>query len=727
MTSQVKRLALVLLAVVACSDSTAPIFPVEPIIVSGLRHTCRLASDGVVACWGSNSSGQLGDGSYVDRATPTPIAANLRFVAVVAGGYHTCALTDAGAAYCWGYGAFGNLGTDPPASSEFPVPVSGGLKFVSLAAGGTHTCGITDAGDAYCWGANYAGQLGDSSDASHNVPTLVHGHLQFSALAAGATHTCGLTTARAAYCWGENLAGKLGTGAEGPPKTVPTPVAGNHAFVMLEAGANHTCALTATGTAYCWGENHEGQIGNGSEPAQAEQPALVAAGGMFSKITAGATHTCAMTSAGAASCWGRSYEGEAGGGTITAIAAPGPVAGALSFTSIAAGGQHTCGLTATGTYCWGSNLFGQAGVPYPRALTPAPTSGLTSAVSIVSGSSASTTCALTNSDLAYCWGENTHGNLGIGTRMGSGTPQAVASGTLKFRALAVAALHTCGITVDSAAYCWGFNQWGEVGNGTWDRFITSPVAVAGNRSFSSVANSAIATCALSDSAKAYCWGNRDVLGDSADFDSNSPVAVVGGMTFVGISAGQSHVCARTASNAAYCWGYGYGALGDSSTALRDYPVPVAGGLAFSSVTAGGSHTCGLTTTGAAYCWGWNDFGQLGDGSTMERIVPVPVAAGLMFSVIATGMFHTCGLTSTGAAYCWGNNVVGQLGTGSTASSLTPVPVSGTLQFAQLTAGSHHTCGLTTGGSVYCWGNDYDGQLGRGSVGYYAAPVAVAGS
>jgi alpha-tubulin suppressor-like RCC1 family protein len=232
--------------------------------------------------------------------------------------------------------------------------------------------------------------------------------------------------------------------------------------------------------------------------------------------------------------------------------------------------------------------------------------------------------------------------------------------------------------------------------------------------FGSVSAGATHTCALTTEGAAYCWGvNPFGRGDGAWTFSPVPVAVTGGLTFSALSAADTHTCALTSGGAAYCWGWngndynGFGQLGDGSTTSSAVPVAVVGGLMFSAVSSGASHTCGLTAAGAAYCWGGNRFGQLGNGSTTSSAVPVAVTGGLTFLVMSAGESHTCGLASNGAAYCWGTGSA--LGVGDTliGSSLVPVPVAGGLTFSALSAGVRTTCGVATDGTWYCWGAGWD--------------------
>ena len=211
-----------------------------------------------------------------------------------------------------------------------PVAASGN-RYVQISAGGSHTCALTARGIAYCWGDNNYGQLGDGTtiDSNANGPQAVIGGLKFASIAVGDEHTCGLTTRGAAYCWGDNGYGKLGDGtgldseANGPQAVI-----GGYRFVSLTAGEHHICALTARGTAYCWGRNTDGQLGDGTTiHSGANGPQMVVGGHRFASITGGEDHTCALTTRGAAYCWGYNDSGRLGDGTTDDTDGNPPTAG----------------------------------------------------------------------------------------------------------------------------------------------------------------------------------------------------------------------------------------------------------------------------------------------------------------------------------------------------------------------------------------------------------------
>jgi hypothetical protein len=347
----------------------------------------------------------------------------------------------------------------------------------------------------------------------------------------------------------------------------------------------------------------------------------------------------------------------------------------VRFAAVGASFAETCGVSVGGdAYCWGA---GQGS----GSSTPVGVSGSVAFSSLSKGDAYA--CGVTTGGAAYCWGFNVSGQLGNGSTVSSSTPVAVLGG-LTFAAVSAGVGHTCGVTTGGAAYCWGYNVAGELGIGVADTLPhTTPVAVANGLTFAAVSAGPGFTCGVTTSGAAYCWGvnGSGQLGDGAADTvlHSTPVAVAGGLSFATVSAGYAHTCGVTSGGAAYCWGNNYGGyLGDGSTTNSSTPVAVVGGLTFAAVSAGDDHTCGVTTSGAAHCWGFNDYGQLGNGAAdrLPHTNPVAVAGALAFAEVSAGSGHTCGVTTGGAAYCWGWNSYGQLGNGAMANSATPVVVTG---------------------------------------------------
>ena len=301
----------------------------------------------------------------------------------------------------------------------------------------------------------------------------------------------------------------------------------------------------------------------------------------------------------------------------------------------------------------------------------------------------------------------------------------VTSAALAFRQVSAGDAHTCGVTTDDRAYCWGINDFGQLGDGTTTERLR-PVPVADGHRFRQVMAAVLSTCGVTTTNRLYCWG---------DLAGRTPVLRFPGLRFRHVSVnryqGGNH-CGVTTEDRAYCWGSNfYGQLGDGTTTSRETPVPVAGTLLFREVNVGYFSACGVTTTDVAYCWGLNTDGQLGDGTTTNRKTPRRVAGGLRFRRISMGDYKACGVTTSNRAYCWGNGLTGVLGDGLDESHLTPSPVAGGLSFRLVNAGAAHACGVTTANQAYCWGWNFYGQVGDSTrtgdgSSWHSSPVAVAG-
>jgi choice-of-anchor C domain-containing protein len=414
--------------------------------------------------------------------------------------------------------------------------------------------------------------------------------------------------------WGDGTAATTGTLA-----SQGTPITASHTYAKagtFSASLKVTDKDDKAGTSAVI----RGTVGLPPEPAS---------------LAAGELHTCALLStSGQSYCWGGNAEGQLGDGTTAERWTPGAVQQAPAFARVATISNHTCALDASGkAYCWGNNQFGQLGdATTTRRSVPAEVRGGMNFASIVAGSGF--TCALAaSSSQAYCWGDNRSAQLGTGDYQASVIPQRPVQGGRSFRSISSGIFHTCALDATGKAYCWGFNDSGELGNRTTTS-SPSPVAVEqGSLNFTSLAAGGFHNCALTAARQAYCWGDNSFgqVGDSTKTNALVPVQVRGGLSFTKIASGNSqHTCALTAVGKAYCWGRNhFGQLGDGTTTDRQTLVEVRGGLSFTSIMVSFGHTCARSTSGQVYCWGSNSNGQLGDGTTTPRLTPTPVQGGLI--------------------------------------------------------------------------------------------------
>lgn len=383
----------------------------------------------------------------------------------------------------------------------------------------------------------------------------------------------------------------------------------------VSVGYNTTCALDRSGRAYCWGSNFRGRLGTGDTAGRVIEPrAVIGAPAQLRSISVGGHHQCAIDADDRAFCWGSNEAGQLGAGGMNAVSNSAFVVGGLTFRSISSGLEHTCAVTSDGAaYCWGDNTYNQLGA---GAAAPC-------------GAMVERPCRVT-------------------------APVPVAGG-LRFIHVSAGRFHTCGLTLDGAAYCWGSNHNGELGNpGVPIHCVALPAVVACLRPI--------------------------------------PVRVGGDLRFIQISAGAIHNCGVTASGQAHCWGLAtsdaqidasalgntmYAGLSGASRGSR-LPVSVEGGFTFAEVSAGNGRSCGVTFDGQAHCWGTNTVGQLGIGATTPgrsanpKAVRMPSAAGA--PALNEGG-HACAASTTGRIWCWGGtNFFGEVGSPPTSEPMVSVVV-----------------------------------------------------
>lgn len=352
--------------------------------------------------------------------------------------------------------------------------------------------------------------------------------------------------------------------------------------------------------------------------------------GWAMQIDAGYLDTCVLTADGRVNCWGYNEQGAVGDGTMHNRAIPVAVAGLNEAVLGLSVDSHTCALTESNSvWCWGTNDHGELGNgTTANSLVPTAVVGLTSGVQAIDVN-AGHTCTLMISGGVKCWGHNSDGQLGDGTNISRTTPVDVLGLSAGVQAISVGSHHTCALTVDGGVKCWGWNQLGQLGDGTTTSHAT-PVEVMGLHSgVRAISTGYMFTCALTAEGGVKCWGDNTggKLGDGTKITRLTPVDVIGLNTGIqAISVGDWHTCVMTAQAKVKCWGAnGYGQLGDSTRIDRKTPVETVGlPAAVRGISVGGGHSCAVLEDDTVQCWGGNQYGQLGDGTTTDRLTPTSV-------------------------------------------------------------------------------------------------------
>lgn len=668
-------------------------------ISSGYNHACALNTDGNLKCWGSNTYGQIGDETYqfIARSTPgsVPGLGDEFITSFKAGGYNSCIITQDGALKCWGDNNWKQLGNPEFDSWAYGTPVQvKGLteNIIRVGIGNGFICALNNSGDVYCWGLDYS----TNELIINEEPVLVSSDYSFISLSVNGGHACAITTNNELACWGLGGWGQLANGTN-ENEISPNIVEGLSSVSIIGLGDLHTCAVGKSAEIepeklWCWGSNSSGQLGisAGDDPSLPSE--VVGITGEVLQIAGGYEHTCAIV-----------RESE-----------------------------------INNVYCWGSNTEGQLGTGTTQnSIQPTLVPGTQGAVQISAGKSHTT--ILKGSGIIQSWGANKEGQLGNGALFRRQLPIHLQNIEQPIKKIVSGELHTCALTQSGSVLCWGGNQYGQVGNESYE-FTPEPVEIIGT-GINDIFTGPYHTCALLDTEEVKCWGNNSsgILGTGDPNEKlNTPKFVVyenfGRLNGVKqIGCGNGYTCAMLLDGSVKCWGTNYfGELGIPTAEENVFPHPQEVQNLPSPATVldvGMNHTCVITDSADAYCWGVNYNGELGIGVSDFDPHPVPTkVVNLQSNLvdISAGYTRTCVLSDNGGVHCWGGS----------SNQHTPESITGLESgVAQISSGGsleymeNHTCALMeeTGG-VKCWGYNNYSQLGDGTYGFFgeSTPVDVLG-
>lgn len=705
--------------------------------------------------WGDNAYGEIGiltrdvaphssptsvvGGIIFSGVTPSTTTATATYKDIAIGSFHSVGLWSNGSAWAWGYNAYGQLGNGTTISSSSPVSVLGGISFIGIAVGNVydlltnnaHSIGIRGSdGTAWSWGDNSFGQLGNGTRTNANSPVSVLGGISFVRITAGNFCSLGIRGSDGTvWAWGNNGMGQLGNNNANSYSS-PVNVVGGISFREVYSYDDHVIGIRGSdGTAWAWGYNGSGNLGNGSI-SNKSSPVSVLGGISFKQISVGDDHNVGIRgSDGTAWAWGQNVSGGLGNGSITGKSSPISVLGGISFTFVGASTDSSYGIRGSdgSLWSWGYNNSGQLGIQQAgNRSSPVSVLGGMAFTKVAAGGWS--ILAIRSDNYVWSWGYNNAGQLGIGTVTSKSSPVSVIGGGTSYKE-GISNPNDCGmyysvgLDINGNGWSWGNNDYGQLGIGT-TLSHSSPVSIIGGISFTAIYAGYSHSVGLDQYSIAWSWGrnNYGQLGDNSRIDKNSPVLVAGGMSFSMLSCGSDFTVGINKNNGSlWLWGVYHISSGLTNSSFSS-PISVVGGMSYTWASAGFNHV-GVISGNKAYCWGENSYGQLGDNTVIPKSIPNAVAGTTAFTKISAGYQYTLAISSSGLAWGWGCNSSYQLGIGNTTASYSsPVSVLGGISFSQIRAGGYNgLAGITSAGlagaRVWTWGDNNYGQLGIGTTGF----------
>lgn len=771
-------------------------------VAAGDNFTCAILDNASVKCWGWGGTGRTGQGNTstigdgageMGDSLPTVDLGTGRKAVQLATGYsHVCVILDNGSVKCWGSGTSGKLGQGNTSTlgdgagemgDSLPtVNLGTGRTALQIRAGMVSTCALLDNGSVKCWGSGIHGLLGQGNtttlgdgggEMGDSLPAVNLGTgrtaLQISV---GDSHSCALLDNSTVKCWGDGTHGalgsentnKLGDGAGEMGDSLPVVNLGTgRSALQIMASSEYTCALLDNSKIKCWGGNTFGELGLGhgnvigdgaGEMGDSLATVDVGTGRSILQLptsNTGGVNTCAILDDSSIKCWGTNLNGQLGQGHTDQL---GDGAGEMgdnlaaiklgksksrlqkiktnfipglprykNFPMVSVGKDHSCAILVNGSVkCWGLNLSGELGLGHTNSLgyQAGEMGDHLNTVNLGTGRTAlqiavgtNHTCALLDNSTVKCWGGNASGQLGLGhtNNLGDGPGEmgdslsAVNLGTGRSAIQIVAATGTtCAILDNASVKCWGVNSSGQLGlghtnslgDGGGEMGDSLPAIDLGTgRKALSIASSVGSTCAILDNSTVKCWG----------------------VNFNG-KLGQGH------SNNL---GDGAGEMGDSLPAIS-----LGTGRFATQVAVGDYHVCAILDNSTVKCWGYNAQGQLGQGHTNslgdgggemgDSLAAIDLGTGRFAIQVSIGKAHSCALLDNASVKCWGLGNRGQLGQGATASlgdggsemgdSLPAIDIGSGHFVSQISMGYDISCVVQDDSLLKCWGYDAEGQLGQ---------------
>jgi len=704
-----------------------PSWAVTPKISAGAAHVIVVKSDGTLWAWGYNRYGQLGDGTTVYRHPPARIGTETHWADVAASKWnHTIAMKSDGSLWAWGLNSSGQLGDGTTINKTSPIRIGTATDWTEIAAGPGYNMALKLDGTLWGWGENGVGQLGDGTTTHKPTPVQMGTEHDWGAVAVGWDHTVAVKKDGTLWAWGYNAYGQLGDDTRNERHS-PVLVGTDNTWAAMSAGGDYTIALKLDGTLWSWGGNWYGQLGDVTW-SEKHSPVKVGTDTDWAAIAAGRYHSIALKWNGTLWGWGSNQFGPLGeDNTDINKYSPIQIGSETDWVAIAAGEDYTIALKSNGSiWTWGDNRYGQLGDgTNGYQSTPVQIGTETDWASVATGDLHAV--ALKKNRTLWTWGYNWTGQLGDGTTVQRNSPVQIGHDD-DWQAIAAGFDHTVGLKTDGTLWAWGRNYEGQLGDGTMVGSKEVPAQVGQESDWIQVSSGQSHIVSLKSNMSLWAWGKNNLgqLGDGSTVNKGSPVQIDTVNDWTEISAGYNHTMALKSDGTLWGWGENWaGQLGDGTTADKHTPIQIGTENDWDKISAGESDTVASKKNGTLWAWGTNWAGQLGDGTKTQKVYPDQVGNENDWAEIAAGRGgHTVALKKNGTLWIWGENEFGQLGDGTTDDRTLPVQMGKGTDWDLAAPGRNHTMGLKSNGTLWAWGDNYYGQLGNGLKAFRSSPVMV---
>lgn len=741
-------------------------------VAAGFTSSYAIAIDGALFAWGAGLNGQLGDNTNIGKSSPVRVGtSSWLMVSASKKSNFAHGITVDKRLFAWGINTLGTLGDGTTVTKSSPVQIASSGTFESwnsVSAGPSHVVAIRSDGALFTWGNNLSGRLGDGTTVNKSSPVRI-GTSSWAYVSAGQTHSLAITSDNKLFGWGYNANFILGSVGILTPFAVSSPVQISSGSWKAVESLEHGLGIKTDNSLWAWAYNFKGKMGVNFESDLFGQNALQVisnyndVGSSVTQIATAASHT-AVLAGNDLYVWG-AYNGS---GSNNPVYTPTSLnnnlyhvinnsfkgnRGHFSFTAVSANDSGLFALNYDGTlYATGVNNIGNLGInnltnnfyfsTVFNSFSHVFVSATVSSWKMLA-SGGSHTAAIKSDGSLWTWGLNNNGQLGTFNTVNRSSPVQVLSGSYmnpeieSWSFVSCGELATAAIRTDGALFTWGYNFYGQLGDGTTVA-KSSPVKI-GTDSWVSVSITTYNAFALKYNGTPgrgtlWGWGSNTTggtWGDGTSISRSSPVQVgTSEYTFIANSTSGDRIAAIGMIGDLWMAGQNNtGSIGDNSTTsvptLKNINTTPAS--SWTMVSLGSGHTAGLLIDGSLYTWGSNSVGQLGDGTTINRLVPTKIGTSSWISV-GTGRSFTVAVRSDNTVWAWGDGTGGQLGDNTLVSKSSPVQAVGITNAAEVFSSRALMSAIrTTTNSLYTWGYNTNGELGIMSTTWKSSPVLFAAS